>query len=138
MSTVAKVLGRSFRLIRVIDPEEDPEPNAMEAAIDALNAMMTDIESIPLPMGWKNVETASDPMPCPPECEEWIAAGVAIRLAPEYAKEPGPVVVKMYENGIAHLRAQVNAASPIPLNMEVPGGRGNRLRWNIYTDSPVN
>jgi hypothetical protein len=138
MAIVAQIVGRSFRMIRVIDPYEDPSPTAMEAAIVALNAMMTDIESTPLPMGWQNVNSASDTMHCPPECEQWIAAGLAILLAPEYAKDPGPVVTAIYQAGINKLKAQVNAASPTPLNMDLPRGRGNRLSWNIYTDSPVN
>jgi hypothetical protein len=131
MATVLQFVARSLRLLRVIDPNEPVQPDDFEGALVALNAMMARFEADGLAMGWMPIAAASDELPVPPECEEWLCAGLALRVAPEYGKAPDAITVKMYESGLAKTQRDVLTAAPLQLRSSLPV---KCARWNIYTD----
>lgn len=137
MSTVASIVARSLRLIRVLDPDETPEPSAMEGAIQALNAFMRRLEANGVAMGWQDVSNPADPLPVPPEAEQMVAAGLGLLLAPEYGKTPDAIVVAMYKDGLSDLQRDVLTAAPLQLRNDLPWASARGGFWNIYTDSPV-
>lgn len=130
MSTVAAVVGRAFRLLRVIDINEEPEAQQMENAIFALNALMQSIEAKGLTVGWADVSQASEEMPTPPELDRGIAANLAADLRAEYGTELDPDVLAMAEAGMALIRQQIEANTYRRLAFDLPVAEGD-----CYVDS---
>lgn len=133
MSTVLQIVSRALRLLRVVDPGEPLQAEDLETALVALNSMMARMEASGVSIGWTAVSNSAEPLPAPPECEEWIAAGLALRLAPEYAKTLDQATVEMYKTGLAATRRDILTASPLVLDSTLPVATA---RWNIYNDEP--
>lgn len=129
MTTVAKIVARSLRLIQVIDPSQSVNDRDMETAIEALNAMMQRWEADLLSLGWSPVAAPDDVMPIPVEAEEAVAYCLAMKLAPEYGVSPLPAVAQGAANGMNDLLRDQAVATPIQpiLDAPIPGGRRQSL-----------
>lgn len=133
-ATVLQIVTRALRMLRVIDPNETCPADKFENALVTLNSMMARIEASGVSVGWQPVTDAAEAIPVPPECEEWVAAGLACRMAPEYAKGIDPVTLKMYESGLKATERDVLTAAPLTLDSSLPISSTGR-RWNILNDS---
>jgi hypothetical protein len=129
MTTVVKIVGRSLRLIQVIDPSQDVRPRDMGTAIDALNAMMQRWEADLLSLGWSPVSAPDDEMPIPVEAEQAVAYNLAMTLAPEYGVTPLPGVAQVAVASLNDLWRDQMVATPIQpiLDAPIPGGRRQAL-----------
>lgn len=120
MTTVAKLVGRSLRLIQVIDPKQPVKPADMTTAIEALNAMMRRWEANTLALGWAPVASPSDELPIPEEAEEAVAYNLAVRLAPEYGVDITPAVIGGAMTFLDELRRDQAVATPIRPIIAIP------------------
>lgn len=120
MSTVLDVVGRALRLIRVQDPDEPVEPRNFETAVIALNAMMNRLEATGTAVGWSDVSNPSEIMPTAPELDEFIAAYLGLKLAPEYEVDAVPYVVQMANEGMTALLRDRIAEMPIRQRPDIP------------------
>jgi hypothetical protein len=120
MSTVQQVVTRALRLLRVIDGKQPVKPYDMTTGIEALNTMMRQWESLPLPMGWQDVSNPSDEMPTLPEADKAIAFNLALELRPEYGSTLDQDVIAQSVLSLSYLRRQYAAANPL----EIEGGFG--------------
>ncbi|MGS0573456.1 packaged DNA stabilization gp4 family protein [Xanthomonas oryzae pv. oryzicola] len=130
MTTVAQIVARSLRLLRVVDSNEAPEAEDFETARIALNGMMRRWEANGLALGWQPVETPAETLPAPVEAEQAIAYNLALMLRPEYGANLEPDVVQTANDGLAELRRDMLVANPLVLRQRLPGCG----RYNIYTD----
>ncbi|WP_372362904.1 packaged DNA stabilization gp4 family protein [Xanthomonas sp. NCPPB 1325] len=130
MTTVAQIVARSLRLLRVVDSNEAPEAEDFETARIALNGMMRRWEANGLALGWQSVENPAETLPAPPEAEQAIAYNLAMMLRPEYGANLEPDVVQTANDGLAELRRDMLVANPLVLRQRLPGCG----RYNIYTD----
>lgn len=135
MTTVAKLVARSLRLIQVIDAVQPVKPQDMASAIDALNAMVRRWEADGLALGWSPVASPSDDVPIPDEAEEAVAYNLAIRLAPEFGVEPSLVVGGSALTFLSDLWRDQVVATPIRPLLDVPTPQGlwgaTRLRSTV-------
>lgn len=129
MTTVAKLVARSLRLIQVIDPSQSVDDQDMETAIEALNAMMQRWEADLLSLGWSAVASPSDVLPIPVEAEQAVAYALAVILAPEYGITPLPAVTQLANNGLNDLLRDQAVATPIRPILDCPMPRN----WNGQT-----
>lgn len=120
MTTVAKLVARSLRMLQVVDPMQSVKPQDMAVGIEYLNTMMARWEANGLALGWSPVSSPSGDVPLPVEAETAVAANLAIELSPEYGTEPSPVLVSMAETGHNALRRDQAVATPIQQIVAVP------------------
>lgn len=120
MTTTATLVGRSLRLIQVIDARQPVKAADMQTAIEALNAMVRRFEADGLALGWQPVANPSDELPLPPEAEEAVAYNLAVRLAPEYGVDVSPVVASAAVQGMNDLLRDQMVATPIQPLLDVP------------------
>ncbi len=113
MATVTEIVGRSLRILRVIDPNQPIKPSDMATAIAALNAMLRRWEATGLALGWSPVSNPADTLPAPDEAHEAIAYNLALRLRPEYGSNLEPDVVQMAADFLNDLMRDQFVATPI-------------------------
>lgn len=130
MTTVAQIVARSLRLLRVVDSNEAPEAEDFETARIALNGMMQRWEANGLALGWQPVQTPAEEFPAPPEAEQAIAYNLALMLRPEYGANLEPDVVQTANDGLSELRRDMLVANPLVLRQRLP----RCGLYNIYTD----
>ncbi|MCS4234414.1 packaged DNA stabilization gp4 family protein [Stenotrophomonas sp. BIGb0135] len=125
MSKVGEVIRDSLLLLRVLDAGEAPEAEDSQDAIRALNLMMTSMEAEGISIGWSNVSSPDDEMPCPFENEQGIAYLLATRLRPNYGKPLDPDVIQGAREGMAAMAAQVASADYSRVTYpDLPAGQG--------------
>jgi hypothetical protein len=120
MTTVAKLVARSLRLIQVIDPSQDVRDRDMRTAIEALNAMLQRWEADLLSLGWSPVVSPEDTLPLPVEAEQAVAYCLAVVLAPEYGVTPLPAVTQLANSGMNDLLRDQAVATPIMPILDCP------------------
>lgn len=120
MTTVAKLVARSLRLIQVIDPTQAVRDADMETAIEALNAMMQRLEADLVSVGWSPVSKPGDELPFQVEVEQPIAYALAVILAPEYGVTPLPAVIQLANSGMNDLLRDQAVATPIRPILDCP------------------
>lgn len=120
MTTVAKLVARSLRLIQVIDAVQPVKPQDMETAIEALNSMMVRLEADGIAQGWSNVSSPSDVVPIPDEAETPVAYLLAKWLAPEYGVQPSLLVLEGATQGENALLRDQAVATPIRAIIAIP------------------
>ena|SRR5690348_7475066 len=109
MAKVSEIVGDALRHLRVADASSAIDPNDLAAGIRALNAMMRVWEVDGISVGWSDVAAGGDEMPTPPEADEAIGYGLAVRLRARYGVTPDADVVQMAAAGVSTLRAQTLA-----------------------------
>lgn len=120
MTTTAKLVGRSLRLIQVIDARQPVRDADMQTATLALNAMMRRWEADGISLGWQPVQNPSDELPIPEEAEEAVAYNLAVRLAPEYGVDVPPVVGRGAVEFFNDLMRDQMVATPIRPILDAP------------------
>lgn len=127
MTTTAQLVGRSLRLIQVIDARQPVRDPDMQTAIVALNAMMRRWEADGISLGWQPVSNPSDELPMPEEVEEAAAYNLAVRLAPEYGVDAPPVVASAAVQGMNDILRDQMVATPVRpiLDAPIPSDRSN-------------
>jgi hypothetical protein len=124
VTTVAKIIARSLRLIGVHDPGEPLAADDVETGMEVLNAMCTRWEANGNAFGWRNVSNPSDEMPSPPELDACIAFNLALELAAEYDASVRQDVAARAAELLADLRRDVAVAAPIEPVLDVPTPSG--------------
>lgn len=95
MATATEISTRALRRLGVIDSRQSANAGDIAAANDALNAMIA---------SWESDWLSGDVLPLDARFEQAITAMLAVRLAEEYGKEPGQVLVRDAIEGWAKLQ----------------------------------
>lgn len=103
--TARDVIRRSMRLIRAIDPTEEPQAEDFETGLTALNMMMHGFEDVGIYMDYENIE-ATDFLPTPNRDVRPIVYILAAEIAPEFGMELTPEVAVEARQALATLQAQ--------------------------------
>lgn len=96
MATATEISTKALKRIRVIASGETPSAAETQDAIDALNAMIA---------SWGAEGLSGDPLPLDAKYEAGIIAMLAVRLAPDYGKQPDAVLTRDANNGWRQLQA---------------------------------
>lgn len=96
MATATEIATRALRRISVVDALESPAAADVEHAVNALNAMIA---------AWETWNLTGDTLPLDGRFEQGVTAMLAVRLAEEYGKTPGPVLLRDATDGERALRA---------------------------------
>lgn len=94
MATSQQIATRALRRLRVIAADETPAASDIDAAGEALNAMIA---------SWEANGLSGDVLPLDARFEQAIVAMLAVRLAEEYGKEPSAVLMRDAVEGEAAL-----------------------------------
>jgi hypothetical protein len=102
VSTSAQIVARALKRINVVAAGEDPSAGDAADGLVALNAMIA---------GWAadGINISAD-VPLPSKHEEGVVALLAVRLAPDYGREPSPLVFEMANEGLYRLEADYISA----------------------------
>jgi hypothetical protein len=68
-----------------------------------------------------NVLAAGDPVPLPPEFDELLVCGLAIRLAPRFGVTIAPTTIECYTDMLARLKKRYKQSERMPTAMEMRG-----------------
>lgn len=112
MTTVAKLVARSLRALKVIDPKQPVKDVDMQTCIESLNAMMARWEANGRAVGWSPVANPSDEVPIPPEAEDAVVYNLAVRVAPDYVDNAPPNVLGLAQETLRELIRDVAVANP--------------------------
>ncbi len=84
MSSSAQIVARALKRLNLVAPGEDPAAADAADGLAALNAMLA---------GWQadGIDVSPD-VPLPSKYEEGVVALLAVRLAPDYGREPAAQV----------------------------------------------
>lgn len=96
MATATEIATKALKRLRIVGAGETPTAEDVTDATDALNAM---IES------WEAEGLTGDVLPLDARFEAGITAMLAVRLAEDYGKTPGPVLTRDASNGWAQIQA---------------------------------
>lgn len=90
MATAVEISTRALRRLAVIGANETPSSADVEAAKEALTAMVN---------SWEAEGLTADILPLDARFEQAVVAMLAVRLAEEYGKSPSKVLVRDADNG---------------------------------------
>lgn len=90
MATAAQIATRALRRIRVIGADDTPSAADIDAATEALDAMIA---------SWEAGALSGDVLPLDSRFEQGIIAMLAVRIAGDYGKAPDAVLVRDAEAG---------------------------------------
>ncbi len=96
MATATQISTRALRRLGVFDALESPSAMDVAAATEALTAMIA---------SWEAEGLSGDVLPIDSRFEQAVVAMLAERLAEEYGKQPGPVLMRDAANGWAAIQA---------------------------------
>lgn len=90
MATATEISTRALKRLQIVDALETPSSADIQYATDALNAMIA---------SWECDGLSGDTIPLDSRFEQGITAMLAVRLAEDYGKTPGAVMVRDADNG---------------------------------------
>lgn len=90
MATATEIATRALRRLAVVDALESPAAQDISNAEAALNAMIA---------AWEAESLSGDVLPLDSRFEQGLTAMLAVRLAEDYGKTPGPVLVSDAKRG---------------------------------------
>lgn len=96
MATSVQIATRALRRLAVISADETPASADIEAAQEALTALIN---------SWEAEGLTADALPLDARFEQGLVAMLAMRLAEEYGKTPSQVLVKDATDGWSAIRA---------------------------------
>jgi hypothetical protein len=102
VSSSAEIVTRALKRLGLVEPGESPAAADAEDGLAALNAMLA---------GWEadGINVSPD-VPLPAKHEEGVTALLAVRLAPDYGKEPSALVYADASKGLTRLEADYISA----------------------------
>lgn len=90
MATTGEVATKALKRLAIISPGETPSAAELSDATDALNAMIA---------SWTAKGLSNDTLPLSSAHEAGVIAMLAVRIAEDYGKTPGPVLARDAEAG---------------------------------------
>lgn len=103
MATATEIATRSLRRLGVIDSLENPAGADVTAATEALTAMLA---------SWEAEGLSDEATPLDGRFEQGVVALLAVRLAEEYGKTPGPILMRDAKQGWDALLAAFHVVKP--------------------------
>lgn len=126
MATVGGIVASALWLLRVVDPEENPEAAQYERCIEKLNSTMARMEGNRATLGWSPVSNPDDPFPLTPEHEELAIHALAVAVRPIYGANLDPDVMQRYRELVADMQRDNAVSSPIQGNHSLPSPNAGR------------
>lgn len=103
MASATEISTRALRRIRVVAPDESPSGQDVESTKEALTSLINAFEADGL---------TADVLPLDARFEQGLVAMLAVRIAEEYGKTPGPILLRDAANGEAQITAAFFAVPP--------------------------
>lgn len=95
--TSAQIVTASMRRLTLLTPDESPTANQAASGLSALNAMYAGLTA-------DGINVTPD-LPLAVAYEEGLVAMLAVRLAEDYGKTPGPILAMDAQRGRSRLEA---------------------------------
>lgn len=95
MATATEIATKALKRLRIISAGETPAAEDVADATDALNAMLA---------SWEAQGLTGDVLPLDARFEAGIVAMLAVRMAEDYGKTPGPVLLDDADRGWKGIR----------------------------------
>jgi hypothetical protein len=138
MATVLNIVKPALQLILVQASEADLEADEYADSIDALNAMMADLEVNGIHLGWTDVDSVSDTVTVAPGAIRGIIYNLAVEMAPQFDAEPTIALADRAEKGMVTLRLLGQTVGDIhyPSTLPYGSGQGYSYAENYYPATP--
>jgi hypothetical protein len=120
MSTVGEIVASALWLLRIVDPEDSPEPAQYERCIETLNRTMARMEANRVAIGWAPVSQPDDPFPLAPQYEDLAIHVLAVAVRPVYGASIDPDVLQRHRELLSDLHRDMAVNSPIQSNHSLP------------------
>jgi hypothetical protein len=122
MATVLEVVSRSLRLLAVLDARQPPTADDIRDGTISINRMMQRWEADGTAIGWTPVWNPTDTLTVPEEILETVEYNLAVRLAPQYDREPSQTVAAMATEGLSNLLRDRVVEMPLEQTLDTPLG----------------
>lgn len=96
MATATEISTRALRRLKVVETDASPSATDVVSATEALTALIN---------SWEADGLTGDILPLDARFEQGVVAMLAVRLAEEFGKTPGAVLVRDAETGKRQLEA---------------------------------
>lgn len=127
MTQALSIIRDALEEVRVADASAVPAAVDVASALSRLNRMMRTLEVDGISLGWQDVAAATDELPTPPEADEAIMYGLAVRLAASYGVSLAPATVELAASSLGVLRALVASNQYLRVRYDdLPTGTGQR------------
>ena len=124
---VGELVRDAYLELRVIDAQAPVSAQKMTDAIRKLNQIMSQDDLVGRSLGWSPVERPDDPLPVPPEHENFVTLFLAISLQGRHKTPLDPTVVAGFNKAKAALTSAVLVNSvTITDSPDLPYGTGQR------------
>lgn len=134
MATVLDVTRSALRKLQVLDPRQVPSADDQASGLETLNNMMLRWEADGTAMGWTPLSNPSDVLTVPDECLEAIIYNLAVRLAPEYDREPSETVASLAVSGLQEILRDRMVEMPLIQILDTPLGTRTG-KYDTLTDT---
>ena len=132
MALVGEIVAASLRVLRVIDPDQNPEPRQYQTAIDAMNRMLARWEADTLSLGWVPVSAPDEEFPVSARAESAVIYNLAVMLRAEYGVPIDPDVIGMAREEKAGLWADLTRETDSRLTLEIPDSESYSDRFRFF------
>lgn len=127
MATATEIATSALRRIGICDALSTPSAADIASATDALGAMIA---------GWEAEGYSGDILPLDSRFEHGIVALLAVRIAEDYGKSPGPVLLRDAMDGERRLMAHFFVVPQSTFDSSLGGSAGslNGRAWEANTE----
>ena len=132
MALVGEIVAASLRALRVIDPDQNPEPRQYQTAIDAMNRMLARWEADTLALGWIPVRSPDEVFPISARAENAVIYNLAVLLRAEYGVPIDPDVIGMARDEKSGLWADLTRETDSRLTMDLPYSESFLDRFRFF------
>lgn len=131
MTTALDIVTRALRRINVIAPDESPDDSTAQSALDALNDMIGSWPS-------QGLSIAETNFPLDQRYNGALVAMLGVRIAEDYGKSAGPMLMKDARDGWHALQAAFAPNPDVTLDLGVTATLGRGLyAWLNVIDTGI-
>lgn len=134
MTTVAKAVSRTLRLIGVQSPVQTTKPQDFDTCLEAANSMMARMEADGVSVGWSPISNPSQDLPLSVENEKMFVYNLAMEVAPEFGIQPSQLVSANAAASLSAAYRDVLNANPVINESSGPAPNSGYSGWNTYAD----
>lgn len=125
MATASSFITRALQKLGVRTSESPIEASEMQDGLDELNDMLSSWEMSGIEMGFSPVMDADDEIRVPREAHAAIKANLAVRMGPEYSRNPDPILMDQARTTKKELLNALVIIGPVAYPSTLPLGSGN-------------
>lgn len=126
--TYGDVITRALRLLGVIMETETPSAEQGADGLSQLNAMMAYWEMDGIHIGYFSGDSTTETLTLDPRYRVPVEYSLAVLLAPQYERDPSPIVAQIASDGYGKLLREAVYQTRVESVAQIPAGENRGWR----------